>query len=31
MLKHDKVRQAGIIVVITTLLLILPNLSRLFG
>jgi len=31
MFKHDKVRQAGIIVVITTLLLILPNLSRLFG
>ncbi len=31
MFKHDKVRQAGIIVAITTLLLILPNLSRLFG
>ncbi|KPY37360.1 hypothetical protein ALO52_200066 [Pseudomonas syringae pv. primulae] len=31
MFKHSKVRQAGLIVFATTLLLILPNLNRLFG
>jgi hypothetical protein len=31
MFKHSKVRQAGLIVFATTLLLILPNLTRLFG
>lgn len=31
MIKQTKVRQAGLIVFATTLLLILPNLSRLFG
>ena len=31
MFKHPKIRQAGLIVFATTLLLILPNLSRLFG
>jgi hypothetical protein len=31
MFKHSKVRQAGLIVFATTLLLILPNLTRVFG
>ncbi|MEG5265902.1 hypothetical protein TRP66_16520 [Pseudomonas sp. JDS28PS106] len=31
MFKGSKVRQAGLIVFATTLLLILPNLNRLFG
>lgn len=31
MFKDSKVRQAGLIVFATTLLLILPNLNRLFG
>lgn len=31
MFKHSKVRQAGLILFATTLLLILPNLTRLFG
>jgi hypothetical protein len=31
MFKHSKVRQAGLIVFATTLLLILPNMTRLFG
>jgi hypothetical protein len=31
MFKRSKVRQAGLIVFATTLLLILPNLTRLFG
>jgi hypothetical protein len=31
MFKQTKVRQASLIVFATTLLLILPNLSRLFG
>ena len=31
MFKHSKLRQAGLIVFATTLLLILPNLGRLFG
>ncbi|MBK5012186.1 hypothetical protein IAE33_004046 [Pseudomonas sp. S60] len=31
MFRHSKVRQAGLILVATTLLLILPNLTRLFG
>jgi hypothetical protein len=31
MFKRSKVRQAGLIVFATTLLLILPNLNRLFG
>ncbi|KPY26637.1 hypothetical protein ALP22_01961 [Pseudomonas coronafaciens pv. porri] len=30
-LKHPKVRQAGLILFTTTLLLIVPNLNRLFG
>ncbi|KPZ14234.1 Uncharacterized protein ALO40_03242 [Pseudomonas syringae pv. viburni] len=29
--KHSKVRQAGWILFTTTLLLIVPNLNRLFG
>jgi hypothetical protein len=31
MFKHSKIRQAGLIVFATTLLLILPNMTRLFG
>lgn len=31
MFKHPKFRQAGLIVVATTLLLILPNLGRWLG
>jgi hypothetical protein len=31
MFKHPKFRQAGLIVFATTLLLILPNLGRVFG
>ncbi|MGV2837400.1 hypothetical protein, partial [Pseudomonas shirazensis] len=31
MFRQSKVRQAGLILFATTLLLILPNLSRLFG
>lgn len=31
MLKQHKVRQAGLILFATTLLLILPNMTRLFG
>lgn len=31
MFKQHKVRQAGLILFATTLLLILPNLTRLFG
>lgn len=31
MFKHPKIRQAGLIVFTTTLLLIVPNLSKLFG
>jgi len=31
MFRHAKFRQAGLIVFATTLLLILPNMSRLFG
>lgn len=31
MFKHPKLRQAGLIVFATTLLLIVPNLSRVFG
>jgi hypothetical protein len=31
MFKHPKFRQAGIILVATTLLLIIPNLSRIVG
>lgn len=31
MFKHSKVRQAGLIVFATTLLLIVPNLTRVFG
>lgn len=31
MFKHSKVRQAGLILFATTLLLIVPNLTRLFG
>jgi len=31
MFKHPKFRQAGLILFATTLLLILPNLTRLFG
>jgi hypothetical protein len=31
MLKHPKFRQAGLIVFATTLLLIIPNVSRVFG
>ncbi|MDB6049409.1 MAG: hypothetical protein JWR17_2155 [Pseudomonas sp.] len=31
MFKHSKIRQAGLIVVVTTLVLILPNMTRLFG
>lgn len=31
MFKYSKLRQAGLILFATTLLLILPNLSRLFG
>ncbi|EPJ84268.1 hypothetical protein CFII64_14475 [Pseudomonas sp. CFII64] len=31
MFKHSKFRQAGLIVFATTLLLILPNMTRLFG
>ncbi len=31
MFKHPKMRQATLIVFATTLLLILPNLGRLFG
>ncbi|QKF52198.1 hypothetical protein SAMN05216197_12944 [Pseudomonas graminis] len=29
--KRSKIRQAGLIVFATTLLLILPNMTRLFG
>lgn len=29
--QHTKVRQAGLILFATTLLLIVPNLTRLFG
>lgn len=29
--KRSKIRQAGLILLATTLLLILPNLTRLFG
>ncbi|EGH29062.1 hypothetical protein PSYJA_08795 [Pseudomonas syringae pv. japonica str. M301072] len=29
--KHSKVRQAGLILFTTALLLIVPNLNRLFG
>jgi len=31
MFKHPKIRQAGLIVFATTLLLILPNMNRLIG
>ncbi len=31
MFRHAKFRQAGLIVFATTLLLILPNMTRLFG
>lgn len=31
MFRQSKIRQAGLIVFATTLLLILPNLTRLFG
>lgn len=31
MFKYSKFRQAGLIVVVTTLVLILPNMTRLFG
>ena len=31
MFKHSKVRQAGLIVLATTLLLILPNLTKVIG
>jgi hypothetical protein len=31
MFRHPKIRQAGLIVVTTTLLLIIPNLNRMFG
>ena len=31
MFRQSKLRQAGLILFATTLLLILPNLSRLFG
>lgn len=31
MFKHSKIRQAGLILFATTLLLIVPNLTRLFG
>ncbi len=31
MFRHPKIRQASLIVLATTLLLILPNLGRLFG
>ena len=31
MFRHSKVRQAGLILFATTLLLILPNLTHLFG
>jgi len=31
MFKHSKVRQAGLIVFATALLLIVPNMTRLFG
>ncbi|SDZ32332.1 hypothetical protein SAMN03159453_03253 [Pseudomonas sp. NFIX28] len=31
MLKHSKVRQAGLILFATTLLLILPNLTKVIG
>ena len=31
MFKHSKIRQAGLILIATTLLLILPNLSKVIG
>ncbi|MBA6095643.1 MULTISPECIES: hypothetical protein [Pseudomonas] len=31
MFRHSKIRQAGLILFATTLLLIVPNLTRLFG
>jgi hypothetical protein len=31
MFRHPKIRQAGLIVVATTLLLIIPNLTKLIG
>ena len=31
MFKHTKIRQAGLIVLATTLLLILPNLTKVIG
>lgn len=31
MFRHPKIRQAGLIVVATTLLLIIPNMSKMFG
>jgi hypothetical protein len=31
MFRHPKIRQAGLIVVATTLLLIIPNLTKLMG
>ena len=31
MFKHTKIRQAGLILLATTLLLILPNLTKVIG
>lgn len=31
MLKHTKLRQAGLILIATTLLLIVPNLTKVIG
>ena len=31
MFKHSKVRQAGLILLATTLILILPNLTKVIG